>query len=235
MLRNVKVAFGLLILGCTALGVWGQETSHTPKREPGVPSGAAGPFERYAGDVLIRTDGERIIVMIDTVNGDGDTDGLVDQWFILQGDPSFAAPVMAHLPGAYIIHSPGSLRVSSPSRRERYHFVVADVGPEQTFGATERIVGIGLSHSIRDTDTRIANQLHRGNVSATCMDCDYFVDDPGTGGSGGGGCAAGGTGSSACSVTAGTSGYSCSVACSPNYYACCNATATSVSCKCYRG
>lgn len=218
---------GLLFLS-TILGASAQEPGRAMKRAP-----ESGPIERYVGDVLIRTDGDRIIVMMDTVNSDGDpTDGLVDRWFVLQGEQPFATPVAAHLPGAYVVHSPGALRVSSVNRQERYQFVVATGAAEANVSA-DRTVGVGLSYNFASTNIRIASQLHRGKVSATCMDCEVLDPEPEGGGqSGGATCAGGGSGSTSCSVSGG--GSSCSVTCASGYYSCCNTLYNGVTCKCYR-
>ena len=216
MQRSVSIACAVLLLASIA--------SAEDVRKPDERAERAS--EKYLGDVVIRTDGARILIMVDTLAADGDApDGIVDQWFTLQGSEPFATPVMTHISGAYIVHSPGSLRISSRERDgERFHFGLQDAA----------ITGVGLSHNFGDTTIRIADQLGRsGKIATNCLDCEVLNPDDGGGSSGSSPCSSGGPGSTSCSVSSGSN--SCSVACASGYYACCYTLAGgSTYCRCAR-
>lgn len=233
-----KIAIGLLFLGCTAFDASGQNDARAGKAGPGrelhrYPDHV----EFYSGDVLIRTDGARIFVMVDTVKDDsgGGMDGLVDQWFTLQGDEPFVMPVFAHVPAADIVHWPGALRVTSGEAQTRFEFVLSDADRDtpvpHSYGAT-RVAGVGLSHNIGDTNIHIASQLDRGRVTTNCPECGPLEIDPGGGGNDAAGCVSGGSGASACST--GLGGAVCSISCVSGYYACCNSIPGFASCKCVK-
>lgn len=205
-------------------------------RDPGQRPAGRDPVEFYLGDVLVRTDGARVLVMVDTITARGVApDGLVDQWFVLEtAGPS--TPIFAHLSDALLVHSPGALRVTTTE--QQFDFMLSDgdaslPAPRGLEAITTRTVGIGLSHNKGATAIRLAGQLDRaGRVATTCEGCEVLNPDDGGLGAGGGNCDSGGPGSTSCSVSAGTSGYSCSVSCSAGYYACCLAQGGRVSCKC---
>jgi len=189
--------------------------------------------EISAGDVLIRTNGNRILVMVDTIlDKTAAPDGLVDQWFTLEtAEPPI--PVFVHLAGSLIVHSPGALRISTAE--ERFEFVLADShrSAESNDAITTRVAGIGLSHNTGPTTISLASQIdRRGKVSSECDECGPLDTDPGGGSGGGAACGSGGAGSTSCSVTSGSS--SCSVTCAAGYYACCNGIAGSTNCRCVR-
>lgn len=175
------------------------------------------------GDVVIRTAGHRIVVMVDTIlDKSVAPDGLVDQWFALETADA-APPVFAHLANALIVHSPAGLRISTET--ERYELVLAGTRPR---GGATFVTGIGLSHNNGATTIRIADQLdRRGNVSAECADCGSLDPEPGNAA-----CGSGGPGSTSCSVTSGNN--SCSVTCAAGHSACCNGIAGSTYCGCVR-
>lgn len=187
--------------------------------------------ESYFGDVVLRTDGARVIVMLDT-NLDATTasDGLIDQWFLLQTAEPPLVPVQAHLRDALVVHTPRALRVSTSDHR--YELVIDSPDTPVAPMAT-RIAGVGLAHHKAATGVRITDQLdRRGRVTATCEGCFYEDPFPG-GGSNSGSCTSGGRGSTSCSASYGTT--SCSVACASGYYACCNAVPGAAYCRCIQG
>lgn len=188
---------------------------------------AAQHAEVSAGDVIIRTTGNRVLVLVDTiVDRTGAPDGLIDQWYTLETTEP-PAPVMAHLANALLVHSPAALRISTTD--ERYELVLRDARPDGNVpdSITTRIAGIGLSHNNGQTSISIASQLdRRGNISSECDECGALDSEPGTA------CSSGGPGSTSCSVASGNN--SCSVTCATGYYACCNGIAGDTSCRCVR-
>lgn len=223
----------LVFLGCAGLLAFAQEPGRGARERSGRPAHV----EISTGDVLLRTDGTRILVMVDTIlDKSVPPDGLVDQWFVLETrEPS--VPMSAHLEDALIVHSAGVLRITTAE--ERFEFVVAGdtrnvATPDGLEAITTRTVGIGLSHNKGQTTVSIAQQLDRtGRVSTNCVACGGVLNpDPSTGGGGGAACGSGGPGSTSCSVT--SSGNSCSVSCAAGYYACCNGIAGDTYCRCVR-
>lgn len=193
-------------------------------------SGKADKVESYLGDVIIRTDGARVTVLLDTILDAGTApDGVADQWFVLQTAEPVLTPVMAYLRQALVVHTPRALRISTAE--ERYELVM-DGPAAPGAGLATRIVGIGLAHNTGGKGPRISDQLdRRGRVVPACDWC--LQQDPGTGGGSGGGCPSGGPGSTQCSASHGTN--SCSVACATGYYACCQALPGAAYCRCIKG
>jgi hypothetical protein len=188
--------------------------------------------ESYLADVVVRTDGDRVTVLLDTILDAGTApDGVVDQWFVLQTAEPVLVPVMVHLPQALVVHQPRGLRISTSD--QRYEFLIDRLETPDTAMAT-RIVGIGLSHNTGTKGPRLSDQVdRRGRVVATCDWC--LTQDPGPGGGSGGGasCPSGGPGATQCSASSGTN--SCSVACASGYYACCQALPGAAYCRCVKG
>jgi hypothetical protein len=187
--------------------------------------------ETHLADVVIRTDGDRVMVLLDTILDAGTPpDGDVDQWFVLQTAEPVLTPVMAYLPKALVVHQSHALRISTSD--ERYEFRLD--GPETpNAGMTTRITGIGLAHNTGTKGPRLRDQLdRRGRVVEKCEWC--LQQDPGTGGgSGGTSCPSGGPGATQCSASHGTN--SCSVTCATGYYACCQALPGAAYCRCIKG
>lgn len=187
----------------------------------------------YFGDVLLRSDGVRIFVMVDTtLDRSVPSDGLVDQWFILETAEPIIPAISAHLPGALLVHTPDTLRVSSPE--QRFELVLSNDARKAPLDGTltTRVVGIGLSRNVAEsTNLRIADHVRAGRVTSTCEACDVLNPDPGSGGSAAS-CGSGGDGATQCSASYGSN--SCSISCSSGYYACCNALPGSASCRCVR-
>jgi len=227
----MRRTLALLFLGCAGLFAFAQEPDRAA-RERTRPEHV----DISTGDVLLRTNGTRILVMVDTIlDRSVPPDGLVDQWFVLEtGEPS--VPMSAHLADALLVHSAGVLRITTAE--QRFEFVVAGdtrnvPTPNGLEAITTRAVGIGLSHNKGQTTISIAQQLDRaGRISTDCEACGVLDPDPGPGGSGGAACGSGGPGSTSCSVTSG--GNSCSVSCAAGYYACCNGIAGDTYCRCVR-
>lgn len=201
----------------------------------GCASVVAGPehSESYSGEVLIDTKGNAVVILIDT-NRDG-RDGLVDQWFTLETSGSMV-PVSDHATSAQVVHTSGYLRVTLPTQRVVYDFVVAgqDRALDVPAGFTKiRNEGYGLSHNKSVTTIRIP-KIRRDSVTAfNCEGCEIIYPDLGDYGGGGQTvCAAGGRGATACSSATGNQ--SCSITCGSGYYACCNSNSYSATCKCYR-
>jgi hypothetical protein len=189
--------------------------------------------ETYLGNVLIRTDGVRVYVMVDTLDDKTDsTDGYVDQWFILETKEPLMTPISALVPDAQIIHSSGVLRVKSTQRRFELVLEENERSPQPPAGlATTRAAGIGLSHNSGVTNVRIPDRLERdGKLSTFCDECGVLNPDPGGGAGGGAACSSGGTGAVSCSVSNGPN--SCSILCASGYYACCNAVPGAAYCRC---
>jgi len=223
----------LLLLGVLAISVsiWAQE-GRGPDRKPGERRPQH--VSSYLGDVLLRSDGVRVFAMVDTIlDRSAPTDGLVDQWFILETAEPVMPPISAHLPGALLVHSSGTLRVTSAEHR--YDFVLAgeerELPGQGTLATT--VVGIGLSHiKAEATTVRMADHSGRGRVSTTCDACEVLDPDPDDGGSGGSACPSGGPGAIQCSAR--YSSNSGSVSCASGYYACCNAQPAAAYGRCVR-
>jgi hypothetical protein len=184
----------------------------------------------YLGDVVIRTDGAQVMVLLDTGKAGAAPDGEVDHWFTLQTEEPPLIPVMVHLEQAQVVHTPRALRVSTAD--ERYELLLDP--PKAPAGAlTTRVVGIGLAHNAGGKGPKIKDQLDgRGHVVPTCEWC--LQNDTGAGGgTGGAACQSGGPGSVQCSASWDSS--SCSITCATNYYACCNAVPDRAYCRCVRG
>lgn len=189
--------------------------------------------ENYLGDIVIRTDGARVFVLLDTIT-DARTapDGEVDQWFTLQTAEPLLTPVMAHLEHALVVHTARTLSVSTAD--EGYEFVLDAPKGKAKDPLTTTIAGVGLAHNTGGKGPRIKDQLDRkGHVVQECEWC--LTQDPGTGGGAGGGtsCPSGGPGSTQCSATSG--GNSCSITCAAGYYSCCQALPGAAYCRCIKG
>jgi len=187
----------------------------------------------YAGNVLIRTQGVRVLVMVDTsFDRTAQSDGVVDQWFVLETATPLLMPINEHLGEASLLYSAEVLQVTSLDRS--FEFTLhGDTGSAD--GLTTRIAGVGLSHhKAEKTNIRIADEVRRGRVSATCYACNALDPDPGSGDGGGTTCSSGGPGSTQCSAT--RNNLSCSITCAAGYYACCNyGTSGAPSCRCVSG
>ncbi|HEX6099247.1 MAG TPA: hypothetical protein VF432_23235 [Thermoanaerobaculia bacterium] len=195
--------------------------------------GHADRVENYLADVVVRTDGDRVTVLLDTIVDAGTApDGIVDQWFVLQTAEPVLTPVMVHLPQALVVHQPRALRISTSD--QRYELLI-DRPKTPDAAMTTRIAGIGLSHNTGTKGPRLGDQLdRRGRVVTTCDWC--LTQDPGPGGGSGSGstsCPSGGPGATQCSASYGTN--SCSVSCASGYYACCQALPGSAYCRCIKG
>lgn len=179
---------------------------------------------REIGDVVILNHGlDRLVVAIDTdITG---TDGLVDQWFVLQTLLP-AADTRIHLHDVDVVYKKEFVRVTSHQDKKVYEFVLdgADVSPAPNPRYDlMRNEGFGLAHNTRDTTIRLS--------SDGCADCESLTQDWGELGddSGAGTCNAGGLGATSCSLSGG-----CSVSCSSSHYACCRTLANgNSSCRCY--
>jgi len=186
----------------------------------------------WVGDVLIRTVGSRVLVMVDTPAQRGATpDGIVDQWFVLETAEPLLTPISEHLGDSLLVHSAGVLEISSAERR--FEFVLeGDSRPGDAL--TTRVAGVGLSHHKGEkTGVRIADEVRSARVSTTCMACEVLDPDPGSGGSGTS-CSSGGPGATSCSAT--QQGNSCSITCASGRYACCNyGSEGSPFCRCVSG
>ena len=216
MRHAVAMVFALVLLVCAPVLAAPKKADHV---------------ETHLANVVIRTDGDRVMVLLDTILDAGTpSDGDVDQWFTLQAEGLLLTPVMVHLERALVVFTPRSLRVSTSE--ERYEFSLD--GPETpNAGMTTRITGIGLSHNTGTKGPRLRDQLdRRGGVIEKCDWC--LQQDPGTGGgSGGTSCPSGGPGSTQCSAANGAN--SCSVTCATGYYACCQALPGAAYCRCIKG
>src|ERR1700754_2064653 len=74
--------------------------------------------ESYLADVIVRTDGARVMVLLDTILDAGaKPDGVIDQWFALETAEPVLTPVMAYLPQALVVHQPRGLRISTSEQR----------------------------------------------------------------------------------------------------------------------
>lgn len=221
----------LMVTVSLAVSVWAcaQEGPRGPMAGARQPEHVAS----YFGDVLVRSDGVRIFVIVDTtLDRSAPSDGLVDQWFILETAEPVVPAVDAHLPGALLVHSADTLRVSSPD--QRFELVLSnDARKAPADGVlTTRVVGIGLSRNVAEsTNIRIAEHARAGRIATTCEACDVLNPDPGVGGSAAS-CSSGGDGATQCSASYGSN--SCSISCTTGYYACCNALPGSASCRCVK-
>lgn len=198
--------------------------AHVMAQAPGLNRDRA---RRDIGDVVIFNHGlDRLVVAIDTdITG---TDGLVDQWFVLQ--TLLPAPeIRIHLRAADVVYKKDSVRVTSRQDRKVYELVLQGAGAGPTVNAQYTVVrteGFGLAHNTGDTTIRVS--------SDGCADCDTLTQDWGELGddSGAGTCNAGGFGATSCSLSEGNK--SCSVTCAGNTYACCRTLANgNVICGCY--
>jgi hypothetical protein len=178
------------------------------------------------GTVMIVSAGpDRVVVALDSAKDA--TDGLVDQWFILQMDMPSELPLPVYLRAADVRFRPGYVRVIAPTEQKVYDFALTGVKIERDVPAGFSVVrteGFGLSHNLGETDIAIA---------APCANCESLTQDWTDAGDTGGGsstCTAGGIGATSSSIRSGTR--SAQVACNSFSYACCKSTATSVSCKC---
>jgi hypothetical protein len=216
MRRFATTAFAMFLLACSPALAKSPKPDHV---------------ETYLADVVIRTDGAQVMVLLDTILDAGTPpDGEIDQWFTLQTAEPVLTPVTAYLERALVVHTSRALRVTTSD--QRYELVIEPSGMPELVLAT-RVVGIGLSHNRGSKGPKIKDQLDRkGQVVPACDWC-VFEQDPGTGGSGGAACRSGGPGSTSCSATRGTD--SCSVTCANGYYACCNALPGAASCRCVKG
>ena len=186
----------------------------------------------WVGNVLIRTVGSRVLVMVDTpARRDVQPDGIVDQWFVLETAEPLVTPISEHLGDSLLVHSAGVLEVSSAERR--FEFVLEGHSRPDDSMLT-RVVGVGLSHHKGEkTGVRIADEVRRARVSTTCMACEVLDPDPGAGG-GGASCSSGGPGATSCTAT--QQGNSCSITCATGRYACCNyGSEGSPFCRCVSG
>lgn len=199
------------------------------------PAGARQPehVSSYVGNVVIRTQGIRVYVMVDTTfDRATPSDGMVDQWFVLETETPLLTPLSEHLEDAVLFYSAGILQVNSVDRR--FEFTLEN-DLRSTDVANTRIVGVGLSHNkAAKTAIRIAEESRKVRVSATCDACEALDPDPGAGGGGGTSCSSGGSGATQCSASQGS--YSCSITCGANRYACCNYGSNGVPyCRCVSG
>lgn len=188
--------------------------------------------ETHLADVVIRTDGAQVMVLLDTItDATENPDGVVDQWFILQTEEPVLTPVMAHLERALVVFTRRALRVSTSE--ERYELVL-DAPAAPPAAMTTRIAGIGLAHNRGGKGPKVKDQLDRkGRVVSTCEWCLQQDPGPGGGTAGGAACKSGGPGSTSCSASHGVD--SCSVTCGSGYYACCNALPGAAYCRCVKG
>jgi hypothetical protein len=94
--------------------------------------------ESHLGDVTIRSDGDRVVVLLDTtLDASAPTDGVVDQSFVLQIGGPVLAPLSVHLSNALVVHTPRALRVTTAT--QRYEFVLDG---ESAAPAATRVIGI---------------------------------------------------------------------------------------------
>lgn len=81
--------------------------------------------ESHVGDVTIRSDGTRVIVLVDTtLDATVANDGVVDQAFVIQFAEAVPTPIDVHLTNALVVHTPESLRVTTSE--QRYEFKLGD-------------------------------------------------------------------------------------------------------------
>ena len=214
-MRHLTPLLAMLLLACSPVLAGSANTEHV---------------ETHLADVIIRTDGAQVMVLLDTItDATREPDGVVDQWFILQTEEPVLTPVMAHLERALVVFTRRALRVSAED--QRYELLI-DRPDTPVPAMTTRVAGFGLAHATGGKGPKIKDQLDRkGRVMPTCEWC--LQQDPGTGGgSGGAACKSGGPGSTQCSATHGVD--SCSVTCASGYYACCNALPGAAYCRCVK-
>ena len=220
-----------LLLGC------GSVMADTPPELPGQ-------VREDSGAVRIFAYRSNVFIVMD-VHGRG-TDGLVEQWYVLQTDTPPAIELPIELPVARIRHREGVVRVNAPGSVTVYDFVSTGrdaTWPEPAPVTAIRVDGYGLSHNTGASTMRIGGRKTTRDRIATadeegCDVCEPYHQDWGSGSGGGGGatatCQSGGNPSVSCSVS-GNNG-SCAITCPPGYYSCCNAggVLTMPACKCYK-
>jgi hypothetical protein len=195
--------------------------THVMAQAPGLNRDRA---RREIGDVVIFNHGlDRLVVAIDTdITG---TDGLVDQWFVLQTLLP-ATETRIHLRDADVVYKKEFVRVTSHQDDKVYEFALEGVDVSPAPNARYDVVrneGFGLAHNTGDTTIRLS--------SDDCAGCESLTQDWGELGddSGAGTCNAGGIGATSCSLSGG-----CSVSCTSSHYACCRTLANgNSSCRCY--
>lgn len=219
-----------VIVAVTTFATAQQEGARTER-----PAGERRPqhVSSWVGNVLIRTDGVRVFVLMDTpADRNAQPDGVVDQWFILETAEPPLTPISEHIGDALVVYSAGVLEVSSPERRFE---LVLEGESRSDDGTSTRVVGVGLSHhKAEKTGIRIAEAIRRSRISSTCMECEVLNPDPGAGTGTGTSCSSGGPGATSCTAT--QQGNSCSITCATGRYACCNYGAGgSPYCRCVSG
>ena len=229
VLHPSRLLLALLAMTVAHAGMAQQEVPRADRRAEGRrPTHVSS----WVGNVLIRTEGVRIYVMVDTPARRGaQADGIVDQWFIFETAEPVIPAISAHLGDSLLVHSDGVLEVSSEG--QRFEFVVEGSSGVPD-GVTTRLAGIGLAHHRAETTAvRIAEEAASDDASPTCMACEALDPDPGAGGGGGTSCSSGGPGTVSCTATQG--GYSCTITCAPGRYACCNYGTSVPYCRCVSG
>lgn len=176
--------------------------------------------------VLIAVD-----VFYDGVKGDG----IIDHVYKFYTDASMP-DVECSFTMAFVQHEKGRLVVTAPTEKVKISFLLGSSSQPRSRGngGTESVFagGRGLSHYWGET---VRGASIRNNGPTTFMigcggsgdGAECFNDWDNSGG--GGGCQAGGVGSTSCSLT--VNGQQCSVDCHAGY-ACCKYVNGSISCKC---
>jgi hypothetical protein len=220
----------LIALTTVAASVMAQEG---PRADRPVRERRPDHVSSWTGNVVIRTVGARVLVLVDTPPARGvQPDGIVDLWFVLETAEPLLMPINEHVGDSLLAHSAGVLEVSSAERR--FEFVLeGDSRPDDVM--ITRVVGVGLSHHKGEkTGVRIADEVRSARVSTTCMACEVLDPDPGEGGGSGTSCSSGGPGATSCTAT--QAGNSCSITCASGRYACCNyGSSGSPYCRCVSG
>lgn len=177
---------------------------------------AAADTESHLAEVVIRSDGGRVLVMLDTVLDAGSKpDGFTDRWSILQTHER--SHVAAYFERALVVLTSTSVRVSETSG-QRYDFVLAGSDrPAGVDSSITRVEGFGLAHFKAATDVPLAADA----VALASMGEWRFSD--------GEACLSGGPGATKCSTA--DARFACAVACATGYEACCGQRAAVCGCR----
>jgi hypothetical protein len=223
-----------------------------------------GEVTSLTGTVAVETlHGRQLLVAVDTANEGRDRDGVIDHLFRFSLETPLAEPISLAFEQATVEVHGGVLRLSAPEAERVLLLAVGGALPpgervgrpgrdQSAPGGTNRparyrialVHGIELATYFGLPALRLDDFLRdpAGGPHAVFM-ADDIGDVPGgdvdhddtSSGSSGGGCTAGGPGSTSCSVTCGDRP-GCSVSCASGYYACCKCGSyiSAPSCTCKR-
>lgn len=215
---------------------------------------AASDLRSLTGEVVIQSvETERIVIAVDSTNEGQAADGIADSVFYFVPDTPLTEPISVRLPVANLEVGSRQLKVVVPAAKGAILTLSVDgpldrtddVNGPETRPATGESTAGGRRAQVRRPGLVLegGRELteYRGNYALSMKDLAAGGPEIALGSLGieypdwmsegnGGGCSAGGVGSTSCSVSCG--GLGCSTSCKSITYACCNCTSGSPSCSC---